>query len=194
MKKLLFATKNLAKINRFKDKLLAEGIELITLNDLKLDVNVVENGKDVVENALIKAKAYCDLVDIPVMAMDDSLILDNVPVNMQPGLFVRRKNGRNLSDDEVIDFYIKLVNKYGINNKLDAKWVYGMAIINKKENTYTWNKDNFYLTNIKSTKFEVGYPLNSISIDKKTNQYFTDLKSKEINNDSSVINFIVNSL
>ena len=32
--KILFATTNLAKIKKYKDKLSKEGIELITINDL----------------------------------------------------------------------------------------------------------------------------------------------------------------
>ena len=35
-----------------------------------------ENGKNAIENALIKARAYSKVVDIPVFAMDDNLYLE----------------------------------------------------------------------------------------------------------------------
>ena len=79
MKKILFATGNVAKVNRFKDKLLKNNIELLSLKDLDINLEVEENGKDAIENALIKARAYYGETDIPVMAMDDSLYIDNVP-------------------------------------------------------------------------------------------------------------------
>ena len=55
--KILFATTNLAKIKKYKDKLSKEGIELITINDLDFKLDIDENGKDAIENAYIKAKA-----------------------------------------------------------------------------------------------------------------------------------------
>ena len=55
--KLLFATTNKSKIDRFKDKLKKYNIELLSLDSFeKLDVE--ENGKTAIENALIKARAY----------------------------------------------------------------------------------------------------------------------------------------
>ena len=41
--------------------------------------------------------------------MDDSLYLENVPEDEQPGLFVRRVDGKVLEDDEMIEHYISLV-------------------------------------------------------------------------------------
>ena len=59
--KILFATTNLAKIKKYKDKLSKEGIELITINDLDFKLDIDENGKDAIENAYIKAKLYTKL-------------------------------------------------------------------------------------------------------------------------------------
>ena len=74
-----------------------------------------------------------------------------------------------------------------------------MALINNgKEYTYTWSKEDFYITETPSDIINPGYPLNSISINMKLNKYFTDLTTddkKELYNDESdVIDFIVKSL
>ncbi len=197
MKKVLFATGNPSKAKRFSKGLKEKGIEIITLNDIDIQIDVEENGKNAIENALIKAKAYAKCIDIPVFAMDDNLYLENVPEDRQPGVFVRRVNGKRLSDEEMIDHYIGLVKDFGTNGKLTCRWVYGIAVINNgKENTYTWSKDDFYMVEKISEKINPGYPLNSISINKKLNKYFTDIteddKKSLQEDESDVIEFIYN--
>ena len=200
MKKVLFATKNKSKVNRFREKLLENDIELISLSDINLDIDVNENGKTAIENALIKARTYFKETHIPTMGMDDNLYLEGVPEGKQPGLFVRRVNGKTLTDEEMIKHYISLVNEYGKDGKLECKYIYGLAIINSngKENTYTWSKDNFYMVNTPSNTINEGYPLNSISKYKGLDKYFTDItledKKKIKVDESFVIDFIVKSL
>ena len=199
MKKLLFATTNQSKINRFKEGLSKKGIELLSLDDLNLNIEVQENGKNAIENALIKARAYQNLVDIPVLAMDDNLFLENVFENSQPGTNVRRVDGKSLTDEEMIKHYTNLVKKYGTDGKITARWVYGIAIINKaQEYTYTWSKSDFYLVSKPTEKRNVGYPLNSISINKKLNKYFTDMTEEDKLNlaedESDIIDFIASCI
>lgn len=197
--KILFATGNETKAKRFSKGLSKYGIEVLSLKDINLNISVNEDGHDAIENAIIKAKAYAHKVNIPVLAMDDTLYLEGVPLNKQPGLYVRRVNGKTLNDTEMLDYYTRLVKEYGIDGKLDSKWVYGMSLINEGNiYTYTWNKSGFYLTDKVSDKINPGYPLNSISINTKLGKYFTDMTEidKELvqEDESHVIDFIVNSL
>ncbi|MBQ9314122.1 MAG: hypothetical protein IJ220_03850 [Clostridia bacterium] len=199
MKQILFATENPSKANRFSKGLLKKGIEVITLDDINKHIEVEENGNSAIENAVLKARAYSKIIDIPVMAMDDTLYLENVPKEKQPGMYVRRVNGKRLSDEEMIAYYSNLAKEYGVDGKLTCRWVYGMAVIsNGKENTYTWNKEDFYLVDKPSDKMNCGYPLNSISIHKKINKYFTDIteeeKAKFQEDEGHVVDFIFNSL
>lgn len=195
MKELLFATQNASKVKRFSAGLFSRGIKLISLAERNLEVDINEDGKTAIENALIKARAYSKLVSIPVLAMDDSLYLEGVPDNLQPGLYVRRVNGKRLTDEEMIDYYSNLAARYGKNGKLTCKWIYGMAVINNGiESTYTWSKTEFYMVAKRTDKINPGYPLNSISINKKLGKYFTDITEddkKLIEEDEShVIDFI----
>lgn len=199
MKKVLFATENASKAKRFKDKLLKNNIEIITINDLAEKISVEENGKDAIENALIKARAYSEIENIPVFAMDDNLYIDEVPEEKQPGMYVRRVNGKRLSDDEMIEYYSNLAHEYGKEGKLTCRWVYGIAVINNGiESTYTWNKEDFYIVDCPSNKINPGYPLNTISVNKKLNKYFTDLTSEdklELKEDESdVVEFLCKNL
>ena len=151
-----------------------------------------------IENALIKARAYATKTKLPVFAMDDNLYLENVPKEKQPGMYVRRVDGKRLTDSEMIEYYSNLAKKYGKDGKLTCRWVYGIAIINNgKENTYTWSKEDFYIVDKPSNKINPGYPLNTISINKKLNKYFTDITEEDKKNlqedESDVIEFIANN-
>ena len=196
MKKIVFATENPAKAKRFVKGLLKNNIEILTLKDLNISLDIEENGKNAIENALIKARACYQQTRMPSMGMDDSLYLENVPEDKQPGLFVRRINGKTLNDEEMINHYTNLVKEYGINGKLDCKWIYGLAVIdeNGNENTYTWNKDNFYMVEKLSEKNNPGYPLNSISKYKLIDKYFNDMTEEDMKlikvNEYDVIDFI----
>lgn len=199
MKKILFATSNEAKVKRFKDKLLNKGIELLSLKDLDVSLTIEENGTSAIENALIKARAYSDKVDIPVIAMDDTLYLEDVPEEYQPGLYVRRVNGKSLSDSEMLEYYSNLVKNYGHNDKIVACWVYGLAIIyGQKEETYTWSKTNFWLVDTPSSIVNPGYPLNSISKSIELNKCFSEMTQEDWQNiqeqEDDVIDFIAKNV
>ena len=169
---ILFATENESKSKRFSNGLKKYNIDVISLKDLNLHLDVEENGNSAIENAVIKAKAYYENTKMITMAMDDTLYLDNVPDSEQPGMYVRRVNGKRLNDEEMIEHYSQLARKYGLDGRLTARWIYGLAIINDGEiNTYTWAKDDFYITSEKTDKLDVGYPLNSISI--KPSSFFS---------------------
>ena len=200
MKKLLFAATNESKLNRFSEELLENDIELVSLKSFNLDLNIEENGKNVIENALLKAKEAYKLTKIPVIGMDDSLLMEGLPESLQPGLFVRRVNGKTLTDEEMLNYYIDLVDTYGQNGRLNCKWVYGLALIDEQGQafTYTWEKDNFYMVNEKSEIINPGYPLNSISKYKANDKFFTEITDAEKESlkikEDHVISFILNHL
>lgn len=197
--KVLFATGNPAKVKRYKESLEKNGIELITIKDIGINLNIDENGKDAIENAYIKAKAYYDATGIPTIGMDNNLFIDGIEESLQPGTHVRRVGGRQLSDEEMIIYYTRLVKEHG--EKLQAKWVYGMVVITDKScDELTWSKDKFYFVSTPCSKRNPGYPLDSISIIPEFNQYLVELSDEERNlykskeNIDGVVNFILDCI
>ena len=197
--KVLFATTNQAKVNRYQEQLKRNGIDLITLKDLEFKLDIDENGKDALENALIKAKTYYEKLHIPTIGMDDNLYIEELPKEKQPGTHVKRINGKELNDDEIIKYYTNLVKQYG--KKLTVKWVFGMVIINNdKIYKYTWNSDIFNSVDTPCENRTKGYPLNSITIIPKYNKYLAELSKKEkmeydsLKDNTGTIKFILNSL
>ncbi len=200
MDEIIFATGNISKGKRFEKGLLENNIKTLTLKDVNIKLNIEENGQNAIENAKIKARECYKVTNKPSMGMDDTLYLEGVPEDKQPGLFVRRVNGKTLSDDEMIEHYLKLVKDYGKNGRLNAKWIYGMVVINDKgeEFEYTWKKDNIYMVDTVSDIINPGYPLNSITKLKMIDKYLTELteedKEKTKVDESDVIDFIVKAL
>ena len=197
--KVLFATTNPAKIKRYSEKLKEKNIEILTIKDLGINLKPEETGKNAIENAYIKAKTYYDATKITTIGMDNNLFIEGLPDEKQPGTYVRRINGKELNDDEMIEYYTKLVKEYG--GKLTAKWIYGMVIYNGKEvKQYSWSKSHFYLIDKPCQKRNPGYPLDSMSIMPECNKYFVDLteedrnKNKENYREDEVIDFIVNNI
>lgn len=194
--KVLFATTNPAKVKRFAEALNARGLEVLTLRDLDINIEVEETGKNAIENASIKAKAYYDIAKITTIGMDNCLFIKDIPEDKQPGTHVRRINGKELNDEEMIAHYTNLAKEYG--GKLTAKWVYGMAIYNGKEvKTYTWDKSHFYFVDTPCEKINPGYPLDSISIIPEYNKYLVELTNEEKGpkeHRDDVVEFIINNI
>lgn len=197
--KVLFATTNPAKVKKYAEKLKKKNIEVITIKDLGINLHVEETGKDAIENAYIKAKTYYDETGITTIGMDNNLFIEELPDEKQPGTHVRRVNGKELTDEEMIEHYTNLVKEYG--GRLTAKWVYGMVLYNGKEKKeYSWSKSNFYFVDKPSEKRNPGYPLDSITIMPEYNKYFVELtdedkkKDTSKNNKDDVIEFIVNNI
>ena len=197
--KVLFATTNPAKVGKYKKALEEKGIELITIKDLNLKLDIEENGKDAIENAYIKAKAYYEATGIPTIGMDNNLFIEELSDEMQPKTHVRRVNGKELTDDEMIVYYTNLVKEHG--GKLTAKWVYGMVICdNKGIEKYSWSKDHFYFVDKPCEKRNQGYPLDSISIVPEYNKYLVELTEedkkqyKKKDNIDNVIEFIIKNV
>lgn len=197
--KVLFATTNPAKIKKYAEKLKENNIEVLTIKDLGINLKPEETGKNAIENAYIKAKAYYDKTKIITIGMDNNLYIEELPEEKQPGTHVRRVNGKELNDDEMIEYYCNLVKEYG--GKLTAKWVYGMVIYDGKETKeYSWSKNDFCLVDKPCEKRNPGYPLDSISIAQKYNKYLVELTdeerkdNREESNHNEDIDFIINNV
>ena len=92
MKKIIFATGNEGKMKEIREILGDLDIELLSLKDAGIHVDIVEDGKTFEENAQIKAKAICDLTGEIVLADDSGLEIDylNKAWNLFGTLYGRR--------------------------------------------------------------------------------------------------------
>ncbi len=185
--KLLFGTGNQAKLAVMRSRLEKIGIELIGLNDLKAEgrtiPEVAENGTTPLDNARLKALAYFEAFQMPVFSCDSGLYFDNVPDAVQPGVHVRNVNGKCLTDEEMQEYYAGLVKKYG---NLVAGYRNAICFVMDKNHIYesmdsSMDSAKFILTDKPHSAIrKKGFPLDSMSIDRKTGKYYYDLEADEL--------------
>lgn len=185
--RLLFGTGNQAKLAAMKSRLEKIGIELIGLNELRAEgksiPEVLENGNTPLENAKRKALAYYEAFQIPVFSCDSGLYFDHVPDEVQPGVHVRNVKGKCLSDKEMMEYYAGLVRKYG---NLVAQYRNAICFVMDEKHVYeamepSMYSEKFILTDKPYSEIrKKGFPLDSMSIDMKTNRYYYELAEEEL--------------
>ena len=94
MKTLTIGTINEAKVKQIRGALLSLGIEVNGVENKSLLPVVEEDGSTAQENAKKKAVAYARVLDRVVLSMDNALFIDGLSSSQQPGINVRRINGR----------------------------------------------------------------------------------------------------
>lgn len=91
-KTLIFATGNQGKVNEFR-QILGDGYEILSMKDLDLDIDIVEDGNTFEENAIIKAKAVAGATGKMVLADDSGFEVD--ALNGEPGIYSSRYMGED---------------------------------------------------------------------------------------------------
>ena len=110
-KKMIFATTNEGKMKEIRMILADLGMEILSLKDLNINIDIEENGKTFEENAIIKAKAISELTGEMVLADDSGLEVDYM--DKAPGVYSARYLGE--------DTPYSVKNQTIIDNLKDAK-------------------------------------------------------------------------
>lgn len=97
-KRIIFATGNQNKMKEIKMILSDLGMEILSMKEAGIDVDVEENGTTFEENALIKARAIAEHLPSDIILADDSgLEIDYL--NKEPGIYSARYMGEDTSYD-----------------------------------------------------------------------------------------------
>ena len=182
---ILIGTTNHSKVKRITELLADTDIQLLTLADIEAAVGHKLGEPDEVGatpevNARVKA-AYYRKYHEPVICQDSGLYFDELPLDdpRQPGLNIRTPNGsKRLDDDEMIEYYSNLVEALG--GQVTAYYLDSYAvsrggnITSFMENSEMTRLGSFYMVSTPSEKRNPGWPLNSLSINKNTLEYFAE--------------------
>lgn len=185
-KKVLIGTTNPSKMRRFRDLLKEYSVEFYTLQDLGIIGEPEETGTTPEENAILKAKFYGKYFD-RVICNDSGLYFDELPLNdpRQPGLHIRTPQGTRLDDEQMISYYASLVHELG--GRVLAYYLDGIAvycygkITSMMENSDATRASAFYMVDSPSPNRHPGWPLDSISLNRRTMTYFVEQKENETN-------------
>ena len=184
IKKILIATNNKAKLKEIKfglkeiEKL---SISLLTLNDVQKGREVAppkETGESFCENAVIKAKYYGKLFNLPTIADDGGLTIPFL--NNQPGVKSRRWLGYEATDEELITFTLKKLKKQPLKNR-KAFLTTCLCFYHPYTNKYFLSEGKIkgFIADKPSLKRIAGYPFRALFIVDKFNKYYDELTEKE---------------
>ena len=93
MKRIIVATQNKGKVKEIKEILEGLPVEVLTMNEAGIEIDIEENGSTFEENAKIKAEAVSNLTDALVLADDSGLEIDCL--NKEPGVYSARYLGED---------------------------------------------------------------------------------------------------
>lgn len=178
--KILIATTNQGKFNIYKAVFDELGLDCTNLAELKVSADVDENGKNELENAIIKAEAYHKLTGLPVLANDSGLVIEKFSEENQPKALVRRYQGRELSDDEMIEVYSQKLKEVG--GESEGHYNVALAIIDENGNLFTREfQPKRYFVSSPSKVVNKGVPLSSLAYDKVSGKYMSEMTTVERN-------------
>lgn len=95
VQRIIFATSNEGKMKEIREILSDLKMEVLSLKDVGIDIDIEENGTTFEENAQIKVNAIKEMVDCIVLADDSGLEVDYL--NKEPGIYSARYMGENTS-------------------------------------------------------------------------------------------------
>lgn len=177
--KILLASHNPGKIKEMKRILQSlPGIEILTLDDLKITKEAKENYNNFQQNSLQKAKFYAQISQMPTIADDGGLEIDDL--NGEPGVKSRRWLGYAMTDQELIDEVLKRIKNIQkpkrtarfrtvstFYNPLNGKFIQAEGVL------------ECIITQKPNQKIDPGYPFRSILLDPKTKRYLVDFDQNE---------------
>ena len=181
---ILYGTTNQGKLESIRKITDTLGVELIGLKELDQPIPVVEeSGKNPLENAEIKARAYYKAFGMPVFSCDSGLYFDELEEEEQPGIYVRRVHGKELSDEEMIEYYSELARAHG--GRMTGRYRNAICFI-LDEDTYITSMEEklatepFIMITEPHPKRVLGFPIDSLSVDIRSGKYYYDLTEKTV--------------
>ena len=97
MNKIIFATGNKDKMREIREIMADLDVEILSMKEAGIDVDIVEDGSTFEENATIKATTIAKYTDAIVLADDSGLEVDYM--NKEPGVYSARWMGEDTSYD-----------------------------------------------------------------------------------------------
>ena len=127
MTKIIFATTNENKVREVKMMLEESGVDLDvkSLKEAGIEIDIVEDGKTFEENAIIKAKAVMEATGEIAIADDSGLEVDYI--NKEPGIYSARYMGEDTPYTEKNMNIIERL-KEAVGDERSARFVCVMAV------------------------------------------------------------------
>lgn len=132
---IIVATGNMNKAREIKDILNMPNLTVQTMKEANIDVEIIEDGKTFLENAMKKATAVYNASDKNsiVIADDSGICVDYL--DGAPGIYSARFSGENATDEENNNKLLDLLKDVKPEDKT-AKYVCSFAVIMPNGDTF----------------------------------------------------------
>lgn len=122
--RIIAATGNVGKIKEIKKIFSDDNVEIISMGEIGIDIDIEENGTTFEENSLIKARTIAKMTGEIALADDSGLCVD--ALGGAPGIYSARYAGDDASDEERIE---KLLGELSDEKNRSAKFVSVIAVV-----------------------------------------------------------------
>lgn len=122
--KIIVATSNAGKIREIKKIFSDESVEILSMGEVGINIEIEENGTTFEENSLIKARTISKLTGEISLADDSGLCVD--ALGGAPGIYSARYAGENATDGERIE---KLLHELSDARDRNAKFVSAISVV-----------------------------------------------------------------
>ena len=134
IKEILLATNNQGKVKEMKSILADLGIEVYSLKDKGIDIDVEEDGKTFEENAIKKAKEIASVADMITVSDDSGL--EVYALDLRPGIYSARYAGEGATSDMLCDKLLSEMENVA-DSERGARFVSVVAIVYPDGETLT---------------------------------------------------------
>lgn len=176
MLNIFIATKNPAKFNEITSYLKVPA-KFLSLKDVNITDEPVEDGKTFKENALKKASFYCQRSGLITISDDGGLMID--ALNGEPGVHSHRwiEASKDNADEDLIEYTLSKMK--GIKNRT-AKFHVAIAIVTPKGDEFVSEAEvKGIIHKIPSPRRIPGYPYRALFYFPKLKKYYDELSEKE---------------
>ncbi len=174
---MLVATRNSGKLNDYKKIFENFGIsvELVFLEEVKIENKLEESGKTFEENSKNKAEFYGRLSGLPTLSDDSGIEIDYL--NGEPGIKSRRWPGHEASDEELISLTLNKMERVP-DEKRGAQFRAVISIFFPEGNKIFSFEEVIrgVISHDVSKEIVNGYPYSSVFFLPAERKYFSELK------------------
>jgi XTP/dITP diphosphohydrolase len=121
---LFLGTPNPVKIAIVQAAILSLPVEILTPPDLQINIQIEETWHTTLENARIKARAYCEVTNLPTLAIDGGLWIEKFPAEKQPGAKVKKIG---MTDEDLLDYYLRELDKNNVTAQPQGLFLESLA-------------------------------------------------------------------
>lgn len=186
-KRLLIGTANVSKLPYLMGYFENTDIECVSPAELGLArFDAPENARTAEDNAVEKALAWYHAAHMPVLALDAGLVFLDLPDNDpdQPGVHVRRAPGHVMDDEEMLEYFMRVIHRHG--GRLRCAWQDSYCLLKDEAHIYSYTFDRdmlranaFDMVDVPCAARVPGWPLNSLALDSYTGKYRLEMTEED---------------